>query len=75
MIDAFALYAPWILSGLTIWTAFLAGNKNRNAWAVGFASQGLWLAWIVASGTWGMIPGNIALWVVYARNHFKWNAK
>ena len=65
---------PWLLSASTIYVAFLAGEKSKNTWAVGLLSQCLWLLWIVASETWGMLPGNIALWVVYARNHFKWNA-
>lgn len=24
------------------------------------------------TGTWGLIPMNIALWIVYGRNHLKW---
>jgi hypothetical protein len=52
----------------------LAGNKNRHAWAIGLANQALWLIWIVASESWGLIPMNAALWIVYARNHLKWNA-
>lgn len=67
-----ATYAPWALSAMTIWTALLAGNKTRNAWLVGLLAQALWLAWIIASETWGMLPGNVALWIVYTRNHLKW---
>lgn len=66
---------PWLLSAITIWMTVLAGNKDRSAWIVGLANQALWLAWIVASGTYGMLPMNIALWVVYARNHWKWQAR
>jgi hypothetical protein len=32
-----------------------------------------WVTWIIASQTWGLIPMSIALGIVYARNHFKWN--
>jgi hypothetical protein len=39
---------------------------------VGLGNQLLWLIWIVVTGTWGLIPLNIALWVVYGRNHLKW---
>jgi hypothetical protein len=63
---------PWILSGITIYTMFLAGNKNNNAWLIGLANQLLWLTWIIAIGAWGLLPMNIALWVVYTRNHLKW---
>lgn len=65
-------YLPWLLSAITIWQTLLAGNKHRNAWLVGLANQALWLVWIVVSQTWGMLPMNIALWVVYGRNHWKW---
>lgn len=67
------IYLPWLLSALTIWMTMLAGNKNRHAWAIGIVNQGLWLIWIVVSRSWGLIPMNIALWIVYARNHWKWN--
>lgn len=67
-------YLPWLLSVITIWMTVLAGNKHRSAWAVGLANQALWLGWIVASAAWGLLPMNIALWVVYARNHWKWSA-
>lgn len=65
-------YLPWLLSGISIWMAVLAGDKNRHAWAVGIVNQGLWLIWIVASRSWGFVPLNLVLWVVYARNHLKW---
>jgi hypothetical protein len=52
----------------------LAGNNHPHAWAVGLGNQVLWVTWIIASETWGLIPMSIALGIVYARNHFKWNA-
>ena len=66
-------YLPWLLSAITIYMTVLAGNKNRLAWAIGLANQALWLVWIVASASWGLLPMNLALWVVYGRNHLKWN--
>lgn len=68
-------YLPYLLSAITIWMTLLAGNKHNNAWIVGLINQALWLIWIIASATWGMLPMNFALWIVYARNHFKWNQK
>jgi len=69
-----ATYLPFVLSALTIWMTLLAGNKHRSAWLVGLVNQALWLVWIVATEAWGLVPLNAALWVVYARNHFKWSA-
>lgn len=50
----------------------LAGNKKRGAWLVGLVNQLLWLVWIVLSAAWGLLPMNIALWIVYFRNYLKW---
>lgn len=66
-------YLPWLMSAMTIWMTLLAGNNNKHAWAVGLVNQIFWVTWIIASETWGLIPMSIALGIVYARNHFKWN--
>ena len=68
-------YLPWLLSAITIWQALLSGNKSVAAWPVGMANQALWLVWIAASGTWGMLPMNAALWVVFLRNWMKWSVE
>lgn len=75
MTDALVSYLPWLLSAITIYTMFLAGNRARNTWAVGLANQALWLVWILAAGAWGLLPMNAALWAVYARNHLKWRSQ
>jgi len=67
-------YLPWLMSAITIYMTVLAGNKHKHAWAVGLFNQALWLSWIVSFHQWGFLPMNIALWVVYWRNHSKWNA-
>lgn len=36
-------------------------------------AEALWLVWIVGTNTWGLLPMNVALWIVYARNHLKWS--
>lgn len=74
MRDATITYLPWLLSVITIWMTVLAGNKHPNSWLVGLINQALWLAWIILSSAWGFLPMNFALWIVYARNHFKWSA-
>jgi hypothetical protein len=66
-------YLPWILSAITIYMTILAGNKHPKAWLIGLANQAFWLTWIIASSTWGLLPMNAAMCIVYARNHWKWN--
>ena len=48
------------------------GDKKPAAWTVGVANQFLWATWIVASETWGMLPMNVVLAVIFARNLVKW---
>lgn len=74
MTDVVANYLPWLLSAITIWMTLMAGNKHPKAWLIGLGNQLLWLIWIYAVGAWGLLPMNLALWVVYGRNHLKWNA-
>ncbi len=69
-----AKYLPYALSAITIYMNILAGNRTRNAWAVGLVGQLGWSLWIFMQ--WetaqGFLPMNIALWAVYLRNHMKW---
>lgn len=73
MTSLIVTYLPWLLSAITIWSMTLAGDRKSHAWLVGLANQALWLIWIIATESWGLIPMNAALWAVYARNHFKWS--
>jgi hypothetical protein len=74
MSESIRIYLPWLLSAITIYMTVLAGNKSRNAWLFGLANQALWFIWIVATASWGLLPMNLALWIVYGRNHLKWNS-
>ena len=66
-------YLPYLLSALTIYSMLLAGNKRRGAWVIGLVNQLLWLVWIILAQAWGLLPMNLALWIVYARNYLKWS--
>lgn len=68
-----ATYLPWLLSAITIYMNVLAGNRYRNAWLFGLINQGLWLFWIIVTRNYGFLPMNVALWIVYGRNHLKWH--
>lgn len=75
MIDVIRMYLPWLLSLITIWMTVLAGNKHRSAWLIGLCNQALWLVWIIATASWGLLPMNAALWIVYGRNHLRWTSE
>lgn len=63
---------PWVLSSITIWMTILTGEKNKYTWALGLFGQVLWSVWILLGMTWGLVPLNLTLWVLYYRNHLKW---
>jgi hypothetical protein len=65
-------YLPWLLSALTLWSMVLVGRLDAGGWALGLGVQALWLLWIVVSRSWGFLPMNVALWVVYAQNLWLW---
>lgn len=65
-------WLPWLLSAITIYSMLLAGNKKKGAWLIGMINQALWLVYILTGHFWGLLPMNIALWIVYGRNYFKW---
>lgn len=72
MNEAIRTYLPWLLSAITIYTMWQAGNRHKFTWVIGLSNQALWLVWIIALGAWGLLPMNFALWFVYGRNHLKW---
>lgn len=73
MKDFVITYLPYLLSAITIYSMLLAGNKRKGAWAVGLVNQFLWLIWIGLTHAWGLLPMNLALWVVYSRNYMRWS--
>ena len=72
MIQMYIKYGPWLLSTVTIALTIMQGNKYKHAWSLTLVNQVLWLAWIIASGTYGFILLNLSMWVVCIRNHLKW---
>lgn len=72
MKETLITYLPWILSANTLYLTLLAGNKKKNAWLFGLFGQALWLIWILLTQSWGLMPMNIGLWIVYGRNYIKW---
>lgn len=61
-----------LTSAGTLWGMWAAGGKKSYAWVIGLANQVVWLAFIVAFQSWGLLPLSAALVVVYSRNHLRW---
>jgi hypothetical protein len=65
---------PWVLSAVTVSVMWMAGNKTPWAWRLSLLNQCLWLWWIVLAQAWGLLPMNLAMFAVAARNLRKWRA-
>lgn len=68
------IYVPWVLSGWTLVTMWLAGNGTKWAWISGMLSHFLWLFFAYRIEAYGLMPLSIALVFVYSRNLRKWAA-
>jgi cadmium resistance protein CadD (predicted permease) len=71
-------YLPWLLSASTLWMAYLQGDMNKAAWVVGLVGLVGQLGWFVltfVSGLYGLLPLNIGLTILYARNYLAWKDK
>lgn len=67
-----SLYLPYLMSAITIYQLSLAGKQRASTWLWGLGNQTLWLTWIVATESWGLLPMTAALVVLYARNFRLW---
>lgn len=74
MREQLTFWMPWLLSAITLYITWMQGNKHKSSWLLGILNQVLWFTWIVASRSWGLLPMNLMLAVLYVRNHFKWNS-
>ena len=64
-LDAVAL----LLSAISIVQMWLAGSNHRLAWVVGLPNQTGWCVWCALSpSTISILPLNLVLWGVFARN-------
>jgi hypothetical protein len=72
MRELISQYLPWLLSLLSLIMVALTGNLHRKTWVFGIGIQFLWLLWIWSAKAWGFLPLTLALFGMYARNHFKW---
>lgn len=58
----------WGLTAVGVIALYLAGSGRRVGWAIGVASQVLWLAYAVATKQYGFIAASLAYGWVHARN-------
>ena len=61
-----------VLTACGLVGVYLAGRRNRWGWALGLATQVLWLAYAVLTAQWGFIASACLFAVIYARNFMAW---
>ena len=61
-----------LTSALTFLGMWLAGRKDWRGWLVGLVNQVCWLAVIVTTDAWGILPLSVGLTVIYTRNLVRW---
>ena len=59
-----------LFSSLMLWNM---GNKKLAGPKWGLVGQSLWFLMIVTSGTWGLLPSNLANAFCHLRNLRKWS--
>lgn len=65
-------YMTWIMSVLTLFSMYLAGNRSNQAWSLSLFNQLLWLIYITGTMQWGLIPMNVGMWFISYRNYKLW---
>ena len=56
----------------TIIFMYLNGSKKRYSWLVSLANQPLWLALIILTGAWGLLPTNVFMIALAVRGWKNW---
>ena len=62
-------YAVACLALTSLW---LAGSGRWQGWLVGLLSEGVWVAYALVSGSYGLLLMVPAFTFVYARNLMRW---
>lgn len=64
----------WVTSAVTLLAVWLSGRNLRLSWKVSLGNQALWLAFIITSRAWGLLPLCAALTVLFGRHLWRTRA-
>ncbi len=67
-----AAYWSWIAAGVSIAGLWISGQNPRWGWAFGIATQGVWIAYGLATDQPGMLALSAAFITLYGRNLWRW---
>lgn len=70
---------PWwwsvLLAVIGLTGLYIAGRKSYWGWAIGLASQILWVVYALVSDQWGFILSAAGYGAIYLRNLLRWLAE
>jgi hypothetical protein len=66
------VYLDWITGFITLVGVYFTGKKRWFGQAIQFISQIFWAGLIVQRRLWGLIPLELTLFYLYARNAWRW---
>lgn len=65
--------APWALLVMTLTVGMLIGDVHPKVWIVAAIAQVLWIAYVVYTKDWHVLPTAVGALIVYYRNYRLWN--
>ena len=65
-------YLPWVIAVVTIYYVGAVGKLKLHGWLMAILTQALWLIYIYATKSWGLIPISIVLGWLGIKNYFVW---
>lgn len=72
-LEMFALkYLTWIITVVTIYYVWAIGELKLHGWLMAILTQLLWLIYIYATKSWGLIPISIVLGWLAFKNYNIW---
>lgn len=61
-----------VISILTVAREIMLGSRSRLGWTLSIVNQVLWLALIIWSKHWGLLPLNVMMWITSIRGYVLW---
>jgi len=62
----------WIATSFTFGSMHYVGERNRVGFALGMIGNCFWIAFGLMAHSWGVVVGNVVLFGLNLKGHFRW---